>query len=88
MTLEQLKIFTAAAEKGSISAAARSLFISHSTVSRALGALEQELDTVLMERTGNKCIRLTRQGEALKEEAEKILSAVEELPNRLKQEEK
>ncbi|MFR5782056.1 MAG: LysR family transcriptional regulator [Oscillospiraceae bacterium] len=40
MELEQLRIFCAAAERGSLSRAASALYISHSTVSRAVSALE------------------------------------------------
>lgn len=43
MELEQLRHFTAAAEAGSFSAAARSLYISHSTICRSVSALEEEL---------------------------------------------
>ena len=43
MELRQLAIFAAAAREKSYSTAARKLFISHSTVSRAVTALEAEL---------------------------------------------
>ena len=46
MELEQLRHFTAAAEAGSFSAAARSLYISHSTICRSVSALEEELGAV------------------------------------------
>ena len=50
MELEQLRHFTAAAEAGSFSAAARSLYISHSTICRSVSALEEELGVQLLER--------------------------------------
>ena len=40
MELEQLRVFCAAAERRSFSAAAAELYISHSTVSRAVAELE------------------------------------------------
>ena len=43
MEPEQLRIFLAVAEQGSFTAAAKALFVSHSTTSRAVAALEHEL---------------------------------------------
>ena len=47
MELEQLRMFITAAETGGFSAAGRSLYTSHSTVSRAVSALEKELGVKL-----------------------------------------
>ena len=47
MNLEQLEVFAAVAELGSFTRAAESLYISHSTTSRQVSALEQELGAVL-----------------------------------------
>ena len=49
MELEQLRHFTAAAEAGSFSAAARSLYISHATICRSVSALAEELGGVIGE---------------------------------------
>ena len=76
MELEQLRHFTAAAEAGSLSAAARSLYISHSTICRSVSALEEELGVRLVERD-NRFIALTKAGETLREEAEQLLSAAD-----------
>ncbi len=43
MELEQLRIFLAVAETSSFTGAAKRLFVSHSTTSRAVAALEAEL---------------------------------------------
>ena len=43
MELEQLRVFAAVADEGSFTGAARRLYISHSTVSRTVTALEEEL---------------------------------------------
>lgn len=74
MELEQLRVFTAVADEGSFTGAARRLYISHSTVSRTITALEEELGVRLVERD-NRFIALTKAGETLREEAEHLLSA-------------
>ena len=77
MELEQLRLFAAAARCGSLSEAARRLYISHSTVSRAVSALEEELGVSLLERK-NRVVGLTAAGETLLREAEALLAAAEE----------
>ena len=76
MELEQLRIYAAAARCASFSEAARKLYISHSTVSRAVSALEEELGVSLLER-GNRVLGLTAAGETLLREAEALLAAAE-----------
>ena len=74
MQLEQLEIFVAVARCGSFSAAAKQLYISHSTTSRAISALEDELGVRLFYR-GNRVNGLTAAGETLLEEAVKLLDS-------------
>ena len=50
MTLEQVQYFIAAAEAGSYSKAADQMYISHSTISRAVASLEKELGVELFRR--------------------------------------
>jgi len=76
MELEQLRVFAAVADEGSFTGAARRLYISHSTVSRTITALEEELGVRLVERD-NRFITLTKAGETLREEAEQLLSAAD-----------
>lgn len=76
MELEQLRVFAAVADEGSFTGAARRLYISHSTVSRTVTALEEELGVRLIERD-NRFIALTKAGETLREEAEQLLSAAD-----------
>ena len=64
MELEQLRIFTALCEAGGFSAAARRLYKSHSSVSRAVSALERELGVTLCERDRTR-FALTAAGERL-----------------------
>lgn len=76
MELEQLRVFAAVADEGSFTGAARRLYISHSTVSRTITALEEELGVRLVERD-NRFIALTKAGETLRKEAEQMLSAAD-----------
>lgn len=83
MELEQLRIFAAVAKYKSFSEAARRLYISHSTTSRAVSALEKELEVRLMERD-NHVIALTRPGELLLEEAAKLLELEQQAREKVK----
>ena len=84
MEPEQLRIFLAVAEHGSFTAAAKALFLSHSTTSRAVAALERELGAPLFLRQG-RSVTLTKAGETLKPEAERILNELEKLKENIKQ---
>lgn len=64
MELEQLRIFAALCETRSFSAAARRLYKSHSSVSRAVSALERELGVTLAVRDRHS-FALTAAGEEL-----------------------
>ena len=83
MQLEQLEIFVAVARCGSFTAAAKQLYISHSSTSRAVSALEDELGVRLFYR-GNRVNGLTAAGETLLEEAVKLLDAAEAAKKRVK----
>lgn len=83
MELGQLRIFAAAAREGSLSGAARRLYISHSTISRTVSALERELGVRLMER-GSHALRLTAAGETLLEESGRLFRAAEEAARRVR----
>ena len=76
MELEQLRIFCAVAECGSFSLGARKLYISHSTTSRAVSALEEELGVRLLERN-NRVLGLTAAGKVLRQEGELLLHQAE-----------
>jgi len=83
MEIEALRIFSAVVEKKSFSQAARAMYISHSTTSRAVTALEAELGVQLVVR-GNKVFGLTPQGEKLKAECDRILPMVDAIPEKIK----
>ena len=83
MEPEQLRIFLAVAEQGSFTAAAKALFVSHSTTIRAVAALERELETPLFLRQG-RSVTLTKAGETLRPEAERILALMEEIKEKVR----
>ena len=83
MQLEQLEIFVAVARCGSFTAAAKQLYISHSSTSRAVSALEDELGVRLFRRR-NRVNGVTAAGETVLEEAEKLLDAAETAKKRVK----
>ena len=85
MELKQLRSFTAVAECGSFSLGAKRLFISHSSASRDVAALEEELGLRLLDR-GNRVLGLTKAGEILLEEAKQLLSAADAAAERVKKE--
>jgi DNA-binding transcriptional LysR family regulator len=82
MELEQLRVFLAAAEAGGFSPAARALYVSHSTVSRTVAALERELGTALFVRS-NRSQTLTEAGRALESEARRLLRQAEEVKEKM-----
>ena len=72
MTLEQIQYFVASAETGSFSAAARRLFVSHSSVSRSVSALERELGVTLFVRE-RRSLRCTPGGAAFLDQGRDLL---------------
>ena len=65
ISLDLYRVFCTVAEAGSISDAARLLFITQPAVSQSVRRLEQELGVKLFER-GTKGVALTREGELLR----------------------
>ncbi|MDQ8195474.1 LysR substrate-binding domain-containing protein [Coraliomargarita sp. SDUM461004] len=72
MDLRQLRYFTAAAETGSISAAAKRCLISQPSLSQQIMSLEEEIGEQLMERRP-RGIELTAAGELLLRHAKRLL---------------
>ena len=83
MEPEKLRIFLKVAQCGSFSKAAAELFISHSTVSRAVTSLETELRVKLVERD-NSVHGLTPAGERLRERARELLALTEEIVSEIR----
>ena len=84
MELGRLRIFVTAVRSGSFSQAALRLYVSHSTVSRAVAALEKELGVCLVER-GSHEFTLTQAGEKLLVEAEALLKSAAEAAERVRE---
>ena len=77
VTLWGIEVFVAAAEEGSISAAARRLGVSPSAVSQQLSGLETALGTVLLDRSGRP-MPVTPAGAMFRRHAQTILNAASE----------
>jgi DNA-binding transcriptional LysR family regulator len=77
MTLEQLRIFVAVAEREHVSAAARALPLAQSAVSAAISALEARHGAALFDRIGRR-VALTEAGRMLLVQARAILADVAE----------
>jgi DNA-binding transcriptional LysR family regulator len=77
MTLQQLTYFLAAAEHGSFSAAAESLFMAQPSLSDQVRRLEAELGVPLFSRAGRRLV-LTEAGRLLRPHAERTLAAARE----------
>ena len=77
MNHRQLRVFSAVARLGSFSAAAQALYLSQSVVSRHVGALEQQLDRVLLDR-GARGAEPTEAGRVLADYAERLFELEKE----------
>jgi len=77
VTLWGIEVFLAAAEDGSISAAARRLGVSSSAVSQQLAGLEAALDATLLDRT-TRPMQTTPAGAMFRRHAQSILNAASE----------
>ena len=75
MTLQQLRYITMVAEKGTISEAAKELFISQPSLTNAIRELEQEMQVTIFHRT-NKGVTITAEGDEFLVYARQILDQV------------
>lgn len=73
MNIDHFIYFVELVHKNGFTKAAESLFVSQSTISKAIRALEKEYDVELIERTAKK-FRLTSEGEIFYNSALKIIS--------------
>lgn len=83
MDVKQLNYFCTIVQEGSVSAAARKLYMSQPPLSYQMKSLEEELGCALFIR-GNKNITLTSQGEILYKRAEKILNMIDSAMTEIK----
>lgn len=73
VTLDQLRVFVAVAERQHVTQASRDLNLVQSAVSHAISALEGEFQVKLFDRIGRR-IELTAAGQLLLEEAREVLA--------------
>lgn len=78
MTLDQLWHFVTAAKLQNLTRAGDELYLSHSTISRSIASLEQELGTQLLIRS-SRSVSCTKAGELLKMRASKLLEEVDSI---------
>lgn len=78
MTFRHLKIFIAVAQTGSMSAAARELYIAQPTVSQVIAEIENEYGIRLFERLSRR-LYITREGRQLLDYARHITALFEEM---------
>lgn len=76
MTLEQLRIFVAVAERQHVTQAAQALNLAQSAASHAIASLEARHDTKLFNRVGRR-IELTEAGQVFLAEARAVLARAE-----------
>ncbi|HLZ85571.1 MAG TPA: LysR family transcriptional regulator [Caulobacteraceae bacterium] len=76
MTLEQLRIFVAVAERQHITQASAALHLTQSAVSSAISALENRHDVRLFDRVGRNIV-LNQTGEVFLQEARSVLARAE-----------
>jgi len=79
MNLKQLEVFINVAESGSFSKGAEASFITQSTVSQHISALESEFGIKLLDRTGKGAL-LTEGGRLLLERARRLVDYAREIP--------
>ena len=78
MTIRHLTVFAAVAEQGSMSAAAKHLYLSQPTVSQAVRELEAHYNGLLFERLGKK-LYLTERGKLLLPHAREMIRQFQQL---------
>src|ERR1700752_492978 len=83
VALDQLRIFTAAVDEGSFSAASRKLLRSQSVVSETISNLEQQIGVRLFARSG-RYPKLTPEGAAVPGQATRLFTGVDLLKARAK----
>ncbi len=77
MTLDQLRVFVAVAEREHVTKAAKALNLTQSATSAAIAALEERHDVRLFDRVGRR-IELTEAGRLFLPEARAVLARAED----------
>lgn len=84
MDIRQLRYFLAVAEAGTLTQAARSLFITQPALTVALKKLETDLHTQLFQRGADSRYELTRAGRLLYDEGSDIVARMQALEDRIR----
>jgi DNA-binding transcriptional LysR family regulator len=79
INLKQLEAFVATAEFSSFTKASEELFLTQSTVSSHINALEGALGVRLIQRSARQRVMLTKEGEQVYREAREILDRCQSL---------
>ena len=77
MELRDIAVFVQVSEDGDFSAAARTLALTPSTISKSIARLEDHLGRRLLHRS-SRSMRLTPEGQSFLDAAHRVLDAVEE----------
>lgn len=85
INLKQLEAFVTTAEYSSFTKAAEELFLTQSTVSSHISALEKALDVRLIQRSARQRVSLTKEGEQVYRDAKEILDRCQALQDLKKQ---
>ena len=83
MTIREMEIFTEVARTMNMSAASKNLYVSQSTVSQAILAVERQYDVRLFQRLSKRLV-LTPQGEAMLRYCTQILALHQSMESELK----
>ena len=87
MEIYQLRYFAYAAKYENITMAAQELHVSQPSISKAIQALERELNTELLRKNGRSCV-LTHDGYLLQEKISPVLEELERIPLEFRNSEK
>lgn len=79
LTLKQLEYFIATAETGTMTAAAKKMYVSQSAISLAIGELERLLGVQLVIRQNPRRLALTQAGRRFLLDARRTVSGIEEM---------
>ena len=84
-TIKNLEIFVTVVDRSSFSQAANDLYLSQSTVSSAISALEKSLGALLLVRNARRKVEMTEAGERLYPMAKRIIGSCAELQETFRQ---
>ena len=78
MTIQQLRYIVEVSKCSAISKAAENLYMTQPALSKAIKALEDEFEIVILERSSSKIV-LTRQGKEFVAYAKQVLESIDQM---------